>query len=337
MWNYMPLVATAFLALLQLAKDWGAHQTTLRRALVLLFIVAFGVGGTVNTYYANKRVAAQHLADQKQISALQKAVETANANQQANTKQFVQSFKQLSQELGDLQTQVKTADLQQEVAKLRNEVEAAQRAAMSAGDPFTPEDLTKFTVEFTIPADQALVKAYLNRLTPFFKSSPPSVEIDKRSEWYPRLVSSERALADLAYMPSIHLTFKNGQGSVQGDVQCLADSERMILQIAPPHVLTLSVLCVGNQVSLHNNRSAFRSFRDFEGATVALLPTPPDYASLDDVPIGFVRYQLLSATLEAKNGRLISIHPSPDGCREQGFLTGDNFRQYFCVGKVRVN
>jgi multidrug efflux pump subunit AcrA (membrane-fusion protein) len=128
MLSYLPSLATVLLAVLQLAKDWGAHQTTWRRALVLVAIVLLGVGGSVSTYYANGRSATQHLDDQKRIAGLENAVQTANANQEANTKQFVRSFKELSEKLSGLEVQVKTSGLQKEAARLRAELEATQKA-----------------------------------------------------------------------------------------------------------------------------------------------------------------------------------------------------------------
>jgi hypothetical protein len=125
---YLPSLATVALALLQLAKDWGAHQAHWRRALVLLAIMLLGVGGTVNTYYASKKSEAQRIGDQRRIAGLEEAVKTANTNQEANTKQFVQSFGDLSGKLSDLQTQLKTANLQKEAAQLRAELEATQKA-----------------------------------------------------------------------------------------------------------------------------------------------------------------------------------------------------------------
>jgi hypothetical protein len=86
MLDYLPYFATVLLALLQLAKDWGGHKKNWRRGLVLGAIMLSGIGGSVNTYYTKKRVASQHIDDQKRIAGLEKSVETANANQEANTK-----------------------------------------------------------------------------------------------------------------------------------------------------------------------------------------------------------------------------------------------------------
>jgi hypothetical protein len=102
MWNYVLPVGTALLAVLQLAKDWGGHQTTWRRVMVLLLIVALASGGAVNNFYTHLRAEAQHARDQSEISSLRTSVETANANQEANTKQFVDGFGRLSQKVSDL-------------------------------------------------------------------------------------------------------------------------------------------------------------------------------------------------------------------------------------------
>jgi hypothetical protein len=128
MLNYLPSLATVLLALMQLFKDWGAHQTHWRRALVLVAIVLLGAGSAVSTYYSSRRIAAQHLEDEKQISGLKKAVETANSAQESNTKVFVKSFEDMSQKLSGLDTQLKTAGLQKEATQLRTDLEATRKA-----------------------------------------------------------------------------------------------------------------------------------------------------------------------------------------------------------------
>ncbi len=130
MLNYVPSLATILLALMQLAKDWGAHQSTWRRALVLVAIMFLGVGSVINTYYSSRKVAAQHLEDQKQISGLKKAVETASTDQEKNTKVFVKSFDDMTQKLNGLETQLKTAGLQKEAEGLRADLKATQKAML---------------------------------------------------------------------------------------------------------------------------------------------------------------------------------------------------------------
>jgi hypothetical protein len=97
MWNYFLPIGTAFIAVLQLAKDWGAHQTHWRRGLLLGLIVVLATGGAVNNYITSRRSAAQHTQDQAEIESLKKAVETANQNQMSNTKQFVDALRQARQ------------------------------------------------------------------------------------------------------------------------------------------------------------------------------------------------------------------------------------------------
>ena len=62
MLKYLPTVAMAFLAVLQLAKDWGAHQTTWRRAVVLVLILLLAAAGTVNIYYSDSRASKNKIA-----------------------------------------------------------------------------------------------------------------------------------------------------------------------------------------------------------------------------------------------------------------------------------
>jgi hypothetical protein len=115
--NYALPIAAAFLALLMLAKDWDAHRTSWRRVAVLGLIIATGIGGAINNHYTKKKSDAQHQLDQNQIAGLQKAIDTANKNQQDNTEQFVDAFGKLFQKVSDLQTQVKTADLRKQAAR----------------------------------------------------------------------------------------------------------------------------------------------------------------------------------------------------------------------------
>jgi hypothetical protein len=76
MLNYVLPVAASLIALLQLAKDWGAHQTTWRRGAALVLIVLFGVGSAINSYYASKGATVQHQSDQREIAGLKIAVDS---------------------------------------------------------------------------------------------------------------------------------------------------------------------------------------------------------------------------------------------------------------------
>jgi hypothetical protein len=128
MLNYVLPIAASFIALLQLAKDWGAHQTTWRRGAALLLIMLFGVGSAINIYYSSQRAAAQHANDQAEIQGLKTSVETANQAQKANTAQFLDAFAKLSKEVQDLQTQVTTEKLQSKLMGVQAELQKTQKA-----------------------------------------------------------------------------------------------------------------------------------------------------------------------------------------------------------------
>lgn len=121
-------VVMALLALFYLAKDWESHRRSWRRFTVLTLIILLGIAGTINTYHKDRKNDDQRREDQKQIATLQKAVETANTNQEDNTRQFVVAFGQLSQKLSVLETQVKTTGLKEEANKLRAQLESTQKA-----------------------------------------------------------------------------------------------------------------------------------------------------------------------------------------------------------------
>lgn len=128
MWQYIPTLATTLLAAAVLAKDWQAHKTHWRRGLVLFLIMLSGLGGMANTYYSNKNNSQRRLEDQNQIAGLTKAMDTEKKALESNTKAFLQSFKDLSDKLNNLESQVKTAHLQEEANRLRKELEATQKA-----------------------------------------------------------------------------------------------------------------------------------------------------------------------------------------------------------------
>lgn len=132
MWNFILPIATAFFAVLQLAKDWGGHKTHWRRAAVLTLILLLAVGSAFNNYYTGRRTSSQHLQDQAEITGLKTAVETANSNQEANTRLFIDAFGKLSQKVSDLQTGVATEALQKRLASVQVELQNTQRALAPA-------------------------------------------------------------------------------------------------------------------------------------------------------------------------------------------------------------
>jgi hypothetical protein len=160
MWDYIPSVATVCLALLQVWKDWNAHQAHWRRGSVLIVIVVLGLAGVVNVHRTNRKSADQRERDRKQIeelksniSGLQASVQTANTNQQANTEIFVKSFGDMSQKLTTLETQVKTAGLQKEANQLREDLQKTQKAL----EPKPKAELTFTFIPFNnTPANSSI-------------------------------------------------------------------------------------------------------------------------------------------------------------------------------------
>ena len=127
MLSYILQFATTTLMLLYLAKDWESHKRSWRRKTVFVLIILIGFGGCINTWYTNNKI----LEDQNQIAALTKGIETANKSQEANTKQFVAAFDELSQKLRELQAQVRTTELQEKADQLKSELEATRKSLVS--------------------------------------------------------------------------------------------------------------------------------------------------------------------------------------------------------------
>lgn len=136
MLNYLLYIITVLLGVISLIiKDWGAYRKSSIRFVVLFLIVMSGLGGAVIQYFSDiraekkeQKAQEQYQEDQKKMAGLKESVETADKNQQENTKQFVDAFSRLSQKMSDLQTQVKTAELKKEVAELQAELQKTRKA-----------------------------------------------------------------------------------------------------------------------------------------------------------------------------------------------------------------
>ena len=104
---------------------WKA-ESLIRVSLALILLLA--IGSAINNYYTGRRTSLQHSQDQAEITGLKTAVETANRNQEANTKQFVDAFGKLSQKVSDLQTGAATEALQKRLATVQLELQNTQKA-----------------------------------------------------------------------------------------------------------------------------------------------------------------------------------------------------------------
>jgi hypothetical protein len=127
MWNYAIPTLTVVIGLMQLMKDWTAHTTTWRRALVFGAIVLLGIGGIVSAYKNTQRITEQATT----IKSLTTAVETSTNNQVANTKVFTNALGALSNKVSNMEVEMKTSDLRQEAAGLRAELAKTQKALVT--------------------------------------------------------------------------------------------------------------------------------------------------------------------------------------------------------------
>lgn len=127
--SYVTQVATAFLAVLTLPKDWGAHKSSWRRTAVGLLIIALMALSAYNTYQTGRRNQEQQQQAEARNNKLQASVDTANDAQANNTTQFLKQFAALSDKLAMLQTKAATEELRTQAAALQAELTSRSAAA----------------------------------------------------------------------------------------------------------------------------------------------------------------------------------------------------------------
>lgn len=123
-------------------RAWEERGTGLRRFLkrysveilyaITLFAAFLGTMEIHGTRHAALQDKARALADQraseKQIADLQSEVKAGNEILQDQRVDFLKQFTQMSNRVSELQTSIKTADLQQEASQLRSELEATRKS-----------------------------------------------------------------------------------------------------------------------------------------------------------------------------------------------------------------
>jgi hypothetical protein len=128
MWTaYAPQVIAAVIALFQLAKDWGAHKSTWRRALIAIAIIVLMSLSIANTLRATRRASKQHSEDVQKITQLQASVDSANLQQKENTALFLRQFDSLSGRVAKLQTEAATEQLQKQASALQRELVSTRK------------------------------------------------------------------------------------------------------------------------------------------------------------------------------------------------------------------
>ena len=155
--EYGAVITVIVLAAAGVWEDFLAKKNTPRRLIISAILIAAASTTVVNQYLADR----QHERDAGRINALSEAVDKANQAQQVNARtfstaqesarvQFLAQFNEMSQRVADLQTGIKTANLQKEADQLRADLNATQKALA----------VPKATLEFSFaPCDDSAIHA----------------------------------------------------------------------------------------------------------------------------------------------------------------------------------
>jgi len=125
---YLLILVAGALTFLPLLKEWhNDKHPTLRTAAVVLVLV-FAVLNLVGRYMDDRVRRTDKQKEAEATNRLEGQVTAANEAQRANTKLFLDSFNRLSQRVSDLQTQVKTDELQKKLANVQKELQTTEKA-----------------------------------------------------------------------------------------------------------------------------------------------------------------------------------------------------------------
>jgi hypothetical protein len=146
---YISPVFLTIIAILGIAKDSKEYKKRadepgvspargrLRKLMpVLLYILTgvlliFGLFDIHGTRKGADDAKADRKTGEQQIETLQKTVSTGNTMLGQQRQDFLKQFSLMSDRVGQLQTQVKTADLQKQAAQLRNDLAATRKSLES--------------------------------------------------------------------------------------------------------------------------------------------------------------------------------------------------------------
>lgn len=128
---YASVLGGFVLAFFTLLKEWKEyrHRRWLKRAVLIVLCVTC-LASVAALYRDNEEKSGleqEVIALGTRISGLQGQVESSEKAQANNTGQFIVLFKNLSKEVGALQTQVATAALQKKLASLQVEIQNTQK------------------------------------------------------------------------------------------------------------------------------------------------------------------------------------------------------------------
>ena len=128
---YLLPVVTLVLGLLTLLKEWEEYKNPRLRMAVGSVLIIVGLLTIMSLYldFEEKRETAGTISRlEGQVKGLEGEVRAAHNAQTDNTQLFLESFKKLSAEVSNLQTQVKTEALQKKLATVESELQRTQKA-----------------------------------------------------------------------------------------------------------------------------------------------------------------------------------------------------------------
>jgi hypothetical protein len=128
---YLLPVVTLVLGLLTLLKEWEEYKNPRLRIAVGCVLIIVGLLTIMSLYldFEETRETAGTISRlEGQVKGLEGEVKAAHNAQKDNTQLFLESFKKLSAEVSNLQTQVKTEALQKKLATVESELQRTQKA-----------------------------------------------------------------------------------------------------------------------------------------------------------------------------------------------------------------
>jgi hypothetical protein len=119
--SYVLLLLTFILSILDFVKDWDEHKTSFRRWLFLIVTIGATVLAGLSIRWADQK-------DQENQSEARNDKSRMEGIIQGGQETASKAIGELSDKVGSLETEVKTADLKKQVGDLQAELKATQKA-----------------------------------------------------------------------------------------------------------------------------------------------------------------------------------------------------------------
>jgi hypothetical protein len=126
--SYILIVGTVLLGLFSLYKDWQNYKHPWIRRAVAVVLVIMGAGSTIKQFRDNSAAQNRENNATASINALKSEVAALHGAQAENTKAFLQTLNGLSERVREMQTEVKTDQLQKKLANVQADLQRTQKA-----------------------------------------------------------------------------------------------------------------------------------------------------------------------------------------------------------------